>query len=439
MAHSIITVATMKGGSGKSTLASCLAVHWQLNGRRSAIIDADPQSTIARLAAREKALGGVPVIEDSSEEAFKTAQRLVGEYVIIDTPGFRSQATLACLGVTDFVLVPVKPSPFDVDRMLDTLNVLINGVSGRRPTFRCVLTQTTRDSVIAKHIRSELAAGRLPGARQRDDQPRRLCRGGAVGRDAELLDKKGAGGARDRGDRRRGASDLRQHGSRQTGGKRMNKKKLPKAVLRTAEQMRESRRRAPRTEAARPDNVIEMMPKAEPRRGPDHRRGRGRHRAAAQGRRHRRALCQLSAVGGAIPVPLVNAAAITALLVRMVKSLSELYDVPFERNRTRSIVIGLMGGALPTGFSTIATSTLTCFVPGLNLMGLAVCFGDVGRLRPQHRPAFHRALRERRGDRSSLDHQALMRRRRCVNSAFCSSACLAIRSIRLFGRMSVQF
>ena len=78
MAHSIITVATMKGGSGKSTLASCLAVHWQLNGRRSAIIDADPQSTIARLATREKALGGVPVIEDATDDAFKAAQRLVG-------------------------------------------------------------------------------------------------------------------------------------------------------------------------------------------------------------------------------------------------------------------------------------------------------------------------------------------------------------------------
>ena len=71
-------------------------------------------------------------------------------------------------------------------------------------------------------------------------------------------------------------------------------------------------------------------------------------------------------------MPLANAAAITALLVRMVKSLSELYGVPFERNRTRSIVIGLMGGALPTGFATIATSTLTYFVPGLNLVGLAV-------------------------------------------------------------------
>lgn len=164
MTSSIITVATMKGGSGKSTLASCLAVHWHLNGRRSAIIDTDPQRTIARLAAREKLLGGVHIVEDATEDAWKTAQRLVGTFdaVIIDTPGFRSQSTLDCLGVTDFVLVPVKPSPFDVDRMLDTLHVLINGVSGRRPLFCCVLTQTTRDSVIAKHIRAELVQAGFP-------------------------------------------------------------------------------------------------------------------------------------------------------------------------------------------------------------------------------------------------------------------------------------
>jgi chromosome partitioning protein len=164
MAHSIITIATMKGGSGKSTLASCLAVHWQLAGRRTAILDTDPQSTIARLAAREKALGGVRVIADAGEQSSKTAQWLVKDHdaVIIDTPGFRSPATLANLAISDFVLVPVKPSPFDVDRMLDTLNVLINGVSGRRPTFRCLLTQTTRDSVIAKHIRAELGEAGFP-------------------------------------------------------------------------------------------------------------------------------------------------------------------------------------------------------------------------------------------------------------------------------------
>ena len=159
----IITVATMKGGSGKSTLASCLAVHWHLSGRRPTLIDADPQRSIMRLAARERGLGGVAILEDATEEASKTARRLAAAGpVIIDTPGFRSQTTLDCLAVADFVLVPVKPSPFDVDRMLDTLSILTDRPDGRRPLFRCLLTQTTRESVIARQIRNELAEAGLP-------------------------------------------------------------------------------------------------------------------------------------------------------------------------------------------------------------------------------------------------------------------------------------
>jgi chromosome partitioning protein len=153
----------MKGGSGKSTLASCLAVHWHLTGRRPTLIDADPQRSIMRLAARERGLGGVSVVEDATEDASKTARRLAaGGLVIIDTPGFRSQTTLDCLAAADFLLVPVKPSPFDVDRMLDTLSILTDRADGRRPLFRCLLTQTTRDSVIARHIRAELAEAGLP-------------------------------------------------------------------------------------------------------------------------------------------------------------------------------------------------------------------------------------------------------------------------------------
>jgi chromosome partitioning protein len=160
----VITVATMKGGSGKSTLASCLAVHWHLTGRLPTVIDADPQRSIARLAKRERALGGVPVVEDATADAWKTAQNLAasGRPIIIDTPGFRSQATLACIAAADFLLVPVKASPLDIDRMLDTLNSLIDGAGGQRLTFRCVLTQTTRDSVIAKHIRAELVEAGYP-------------------------------------------------------------------------------------------------------------------------------------------------------------------------------------------------------------------------------------------------------------------------------------
>jgi chromosome partitioning protein len=162
--RSIITIATMKGGSGKSTLASCLAVHWHVQGRRVAIIDADPQRSIARLAARERALGGLPVTEDATHDIESTAHRLAEQFelIIIDTPGFRSDATLGCLRISDFVLIPVKPSPFDVDRMLDTLNMLTAGNRSEQPNFRCVLTQTTRDSVIGKHVRAELVEAGFP-------------------------------------------------------------------------------------------------------------------------------------------------------------------------------------------------------------------------------------------------------------------------------------
>jgi chromosome partitioning protein len=159
----VITIATLKGGSGKSTLASCLAVHWQLRGRRPVIIDADPQRSIARLAARERVLGGVRVLEEPTIAACDTARELAakGATVLIDTPGFRSSVTSACARAADLLLIPVKASPLDVDRMLDTVETLISS-AGKSKTFRCILTQTSRDSVIAKHVRNELTEAGLP-------------------------------------------------------------------------------------------------------------------------------------------------------------------------------------------------------------------------------------------------------------------------------------
>ena len=150
----------------------------------------------------------------------------------------------------------------------------------------------------------------------------------------------------------------------------MNKKKFPKAVMRTADEMRDAGATAARASTS-PDNVIEMLPKSTDETAPaslDALAALQRRKAVALVERY----ANFSAIGGALPIPLANAAAITAIMVRMVKSLSELYGVPFERNRTRSIVIALMGGALPTGFSTILPSSATYFVPGLNLVGLAV-------------------------------------------------------------------
>jgi uncharacterized protein (DUF697 family) len=56
----------------------------------------------------------------------------------------------------------------------------------------------------------------------------------------------------------------------------------------------------------------------------------------------------------------------------MVKQLSELYGMPFERDRTRSLVVGILAGAAPTGIGTAAASTLGYLLPGAALVGLGV-------------------------------------------------------------------
>ena len=194
-------------------------------------------------------------------------------------------------------------------------------------------------------------------------------------------------------------------------------KKLPKAITRTAEEMRgggpvhtaADRPQAPGhppdaegsagiSRNGRGGEVIEMVPQASspPAGGalvqaastsadPDAERRRSLANAIVE--RH----STYSAVGGIIPVPIVNIAGITAIIVRMVKALSELYGVPFERDRARAAVVALMGGAVPTGLASATTSTLVYIIPGANLVGLAVssltavaCTRGIGRIFVDH-------------------------------------------------------
>jgi len=98
-----------------------------------------------------------------------------------------------------------------------------------------------------------------------------------------------------------------------------------------------------------------------------------------------------SAVGGIFPLPVASVAGITTVIIRMVKMLSDLYGVPFERDRARAIIVGLVGGTMPTGFAAVTTSTLFYVVPSGALMGLVVssitaiaCTRGIGQIFIEH-------------------------------------------------------
>jgi uncharacterized protein (DUF697 family) len=87
-----------------------------------------------------------------------------------------------------------------------------------------------------------------------------------------------------------------------------------------------------------------------------------------------------AAVGGLVPLAVANIASVTAINLRMVRQLSELYQVPFQRDRARAAIISLIGGAAPSGFGLATSSTLMWIVPGGVLVGLGVSAITAGAL-----------------------------------------------------------
>jgi uncharacterized protein (DUF697 family) len=171
----------------------------------------------------------------------------------------------------------------------------------------------------------------------------------------------------------------------------MNKKKLPKAIRLPDDsgavsgvlELPEPSSLKAHESAEKPamnghsDTVANESAALDPR--PEERASsRALTRVAVSGSRRRRAEAVVerhanySALGGVIPLPIVNFGAVTAIIVRMVKALTDIYGVPFERDRARAIVLGLIGGLTPTAASTLTASTLFYLVPGSNILGLAV-------------------------------------------------------------------
>jgi uncharacterized protein (DUF697 family) len=174
----------------------------------------------------------------------------------------------------------------------------------------------------------------------------------------------------------------------------MNKKKLPRAILTPRDQGADllqnaagepaagaSKVRGPPTARRgleQAGNVIEMVPPSQAAAGPV---GEGAASPSAPTldpkRRRSGALAIVSryaagsAVGGMIPLPLVTFAGVTAVIVRMVRALSHHYGVPFQRDRARAIIVGLIGGAMPPGVAAVTTSALSYLLPPAAVLGVA--------------------------------------------------------------------
>ncbi len=123
-----ILVASSKGGAGKTTLASNLAAYFALDGKRTVLVDADPQGSSMHWAQRRAELDSAVLPVDASggkKRAWHEAVPADAERVVIDVPAGAMADDLApFIEHADAIVVPVVPSGIDIEATVAFLNTL---------------------------------------------------------------------------------------------------------------------------------------------------------------------------------------------------------------------------------------------------------------------------------------------------------------------------
>jgi chromosome partitioning protein len=117
-----IVLAATKGGVGKTTLASALAVRAASDGSRVALLDTDPQRSLARWHE----LRGLPpnpkIIDvDATTEALGLVRAQRWDYLIADTPPAMLELIQAAIYIADFVVIPLRPGAMDIEAVKDVV------------------------------------------------------------------------------------------------------------------------------------------------------------------------------------------------------------------------------------------------------------------------------------------------------------------------------
>ncbi|WP_066554755.1 ParA family protein [Croceicoccus bisphenolivorans] len=138
-----VAIVSQKGGSGKTTLALHLATAGAYAGKKTIVVDTDPQATAAAWADWRGDF--LPeVVTSPPARLAKVVEKQVKagvELVVIDTPPHADAAAREAIKTADLVIVPSRPRAFDLHALEATaemLNfigkpgfVLMNGVPAR--------------------------------------------------------------------------------------------------------------------------------------------------------------------------------------------------------------------------------------------------------------------------------------------------------------------
>ena len=184
MAGLVITVAQRKGGAGKTTLAAQLVVAWARQGARVAVLDIDPQGSLAAWVDLRRARLGTEAIgfEFAALPGWRAAQWIEdrarsADLVVIDNPPHAETEAQIAVRAAGLVLIPVQPSPLDLWATEATLKM----ARDERRRALIVLNRVPPRSSLTDDIAAEITGAGAPIARTRIGNRIALTRAMALG------------------------------------------------------------------------------------------------------------------------------------------------------------------------------------------------------------------------------------------------------------------
>lgn len=157
MAH-ILSIAQQKGGAGKTTLAAHLGVLFSEYGLRVAMVDVDPQGSLAHWYDIRRQHGDavypLTFVKATGGRLATELSRLRAEhdFIIIDSPPHADNDAKNAVRHSDLVIIPMQPSPLDLWATQATLKM----ARKEKVAVKMVLNRVNPQAKLSQKMREEM-------------------------------------------------------------------------------------------------------------------------------------------------------------------------------------------------------------------------------------------------------------------------------------------